>query len=119
PGHAADRYRPGVVAGDRGRLLPRRTRAGLAGRRARPVRDEPVGAPPGCAGTSGGDAAGRAWRQGGGGPRRRAAGSRSGRRRAALAPPAGMLLFGLGGKAVAHLVAGSSSGWEADWHSVL
>jgi peptidoglycan/LPS O-acetylase OafA/YrhL len=30
-----------------------------------------------------------------------------------------MLLLGLGGKAVAHLVAGSSSGWEADWHSVL
>jgi peptidoglycan/LPS O-acetylase OafA/YrhL len=49
----------------------------------------------------------------------RSATSRLGRRRAALAPPAGMLLVGLGGKAVAHLVAGSSSGWEADWHSVL
>jgi peptidoglycan/LPS O-acetylase OafA/YrhL len=49
----------------------------------------------------------------------RPATSRLGRRRAALAPPAAMLLVGLGGKAVAELVAGSSSGWEADWHSVL
>jgi peptidoglycan/LPS O-acetylase OafA/YrhL len=49
----------------------------------------------------------------------RPATSRSGRRRAALAPAAAMLLLGLGGKAVAHLVAGSSSGWEADWPSVL
>jgi peptidoglycan/LPS O-acetylase OafA/YrhL len=49
----------------------------------------------------------------------RPATSRSGRRRAALAPAAAMLLLGLAGKAVAHLVAGSSSGWEADWPSVL
>jgi peptidoglycan/LPS O-acetylase OafA/YrhL len=49
----------------------------------------------------------------------RPATSRSGRRLAALAPAAAMLLLGLGGKAVAHLVAGSSSGWEADWPSVL
>jgi peptidoglycan/LPS O-acetylase OafA/YrhL len=49
----------------------------------------------------------------------RPATSRLGRRRAALVPAAAMLLLGLGGKAVAHLVAGSSSGWEADWPSVL
>jgi peptidoglycan/LPS O-acetylase OafA/YrhL len=49
----------------------------------------------------------------------RPATSRSGRRRAALAPAAAMLLLGLGGKAVTDLVAGSSSGWEADWPSVL
>jgi peptidoglycan/LPS O-acetylase OafA/YrhL len=49
----------------------------------------------------------------------RPATSRAGRRLAALAPAAAMLLLGLGGKAVAHLVAGSSSGWEADWPSVL
>jgi peptidoglycan/LPS O-acetylase OafA/YrhL len=49
----------------------------------------------------------------------RPARSRWGRRRAALAPPAVMLLVGLTGKMVAHLSAGSSSGWEADWHSVL
>ena len=49
----------------------------------------------------------------------RRATSRSGRRRAALAPAAAMLVLGLVGKAVTHLVAGSSSGWEADWPSVL
>jgi peptidoglycan/LPS O-acetylase OafA/YrhL len=45
--------------------------------------------------------------------------SRRGRRRAALAPPVVMLLVGLSGKAAAHLLAGSGSGWESDWHSVL
>lgn len=49
----------------------------------------------------------------------RATRSRWGRRRAALAPPVVMLLVGLAGKTVSHLSAGSSSGWEADWHSVL
>jgi peptidoglycan/LPS O-acetylase OafA/YrhL len=50
----------------------------------------------------------------------RRATSRTGRRRAALAPPAAMLALGLSGKAILH-VAGSptSSGWEADWSSVL
>jgi peptidoglycan/LPS O-acetylase OafA/YrhL len=45
--------------------------------------------------------------------------SRKARRRAALAPAAVMLCIGLCGKAVVHFVGGSSSGWEADWQSVL
>ena len=49
----------------------------------------------------------------------RPARSRWGRRQAALTPPTVMLLVGLAGKMVAHLSAGPSSGWEADWHSVL
>jgi peptidoglycan/LPS O-acetylase OafA/YrhL len=51
----------------------------------------------------------------------RPARGRSGRRRAALVPPVVMFLIGVSGKAVGHVLPGSgmSSGWGADWHSVL
>ena len=69
--HAADRHRASVVAGDRGRLLPRPAGAGPAGHDARPARDQPVGAPSGRAGACRRHAAPGAGWQGGRAPRRR------------------------------------------------